>query len=246
MRRYGPVLATVMLLLAGDAAAQKVYRWVDKQGQVHFSDAPAEDAKSSEVPCAPPPTPRQVDEARQRAERERQAVEAAAAARAQRDASRLSGTANAAPFGPTPENVTSELMRTVGTAVTCDERQPSRLQHTFVLQLHVDPHVPAGAYFEAEFENEHDARKPLRAGGELRAVGFPEVKEESVTLVSPPFDTVRCRNYEVVVRLYRGRTSRELLGTHRQKIGSRVDSALWKAYGENAIVRMMEQGHLCP
>lgn len=136
---------------------------MDRQGQVHFSDVPAEDAQASEVPCAPVPTPRQVDEARQRAERERQTVEAAAAARAQRDAARWPGKASGVAVEPLPENATSQYMRTLGTGVTCDEWQPSRLSHTFVLQLWVHPDVPAGAWFEAEFENQFDARKPLRA-----------------------------------------------------------------------------------
>ena len=246
MRRSGLLLAVAILLFASQALAQKVYRWVDRQGQVHFSDVPADDAPATEVPCAPAPTSRQVDEARQRAERERHAVAAAAAARAQRDAARWPGKASGVPAEPLLENATSQYMRTLGTGVTCDERQSSRLLHTFVLQLWVHPDVPVGAYLEAEFENQLDGRKPLRAGAELRAPGFPEVKAQEVSLVSPPFDTVRCRNYEVVVRLYRGRTARELLGTHRQQIRSRVDSALWKAYGENAIERMLEQGHLCP
>ncbi|EXI74759.1 MAG: hypothetical protein AW07_01687 [Candidatus Accumulibacter sp. SK-11] len=145
-----------------------------------------------------------------------------------------------------PENATSEYMRTLAAGITCDERQPSPPLHRFVLNLRVRPDVPAGAYLEAEFENPLDAHKPLRASVELRASGFPEVKREDLSLLSPMFDTVRCRNYEVVVRLYRGQASRELLGTHRQTIQSRVDSALWQAYGENAMARLLEQGHLCP
>ena len=243
MRRFG-LLAVTILLFASSAAAQTVYRWVDQQGRVHFSDVPTEDAKASEVPCAPTPTSRQVDEARQQAERQRQALGAAAAARAQREAAPRHGQAVARE--PMPENATSEYMRTLAAGITCDERQPSPPLHRFVLNLRVRPDVPAGAYLEAEFENPLDAHKPLRASVELRASGFPEVKREDLSLLSPMFDTVRCRNYEVVVRLYRGQASRELLGTHRQKIQSRVDSALWQAYGKNAMARLLEQGHLCP
>jgi glutaredoxin len=41
------VLASVVLLAFGAQAQSNVYRWVDKNGKVHFSDTPpAEDAKS--------------------------------------------------------------------------------------------------------------------------------------------------------------------------------------------------------
>ena len=51
---------TVVLLLAftGDAAAAKVYKWVDENGDVHFGDRPtANDAQELNIKSRPPPAP---------------------------------------------------------------------------------------------------------------------------------------------------------------------------------------------
>lgn len=54
-------LILLLGLLAGAAGATNVYRWVDENGQVHFSDRPAEGAEVLKVPEAQtfsaPPAP---------------------------------------------------------------------------------------------------------------------------------------------------------------------------------------------
>lgn len=42
------VLALLVLALAGPAAAQQVYKWVDKDGTVHFTDSPPEESVGAE------------------------------------------------------------------------------------------------------------------------------------------------------------------------------------------------------
>jgi hypothetical protein len=52
----------ILLLAAGSASAQTVYRWEDERGVVHFSDAPPRDAKNIEsrnMPRAPKPSIRE-------------------------------------------------------------------------------------------------------------------------------------------------------------------------------------------
>ena len=145
-----------------------------------------------------------------------------------------------------PDPATSEYMRTLATSISCDWRAQPRPVHTFSLSVRVRQDVPVGAVLEAQFENPTDSKRPLLASAVVAASGFPEVKNDTVFLISPPVDTVRCKNYEVIVRLYRSKEARELMGTHRQQVQSRMDSALWEAYGDNASERFARQGHLCP
>ena len=46
-------IAWAALLFAGAAAADQVYRWVDKNGQVHYSDQPAPNAQAVEINSVP-------------------------------------------------------------------------------------------------------------------------------------------------------------------------------------------------
>lgn len=47
--------AVLLLALAGGAAAAKVYKWVDDEGNVHFGDRPAgQDAQEMELRVRPP------------------------------------------------------------------------------------------------------------------------------------------------------------------------------------------------
>jgi hypothetical protein len=60
-KRAAVVLAA--LLVAGAAAADKVYRWVDRQGQVHYSDQPAPNAQEVEINAVAPAAAIASDEA---------------------------------------------------------------------------------------------------------------------------------------------------------------------------------------
>lgn len=234
--------SALLVVLAAGAYAQKVYRWVDEQGRVHYSDVAPEKAKATEVPCPPPPTPQQVEEAQRKTER----AKSAAQARTTRDGSTGEASVTAARLGPLPDNAASEYMRTLSTGVSCDWYERPRPLHVFSLRVQVRQDVPVGAFLEAQFENPKDPEHPLLATATIEASGFPEVKQDSVFFISPKVDTIRCKNYQATVRLYRSRESGELLGTHHQLIQSRIDSALWETYGEDAFARFGRQGHLCP
>src|SRR5262245_7844728 len=54
---------TVLWLATGLAAAGPAYRWVDAQGQVHYSDRPVEGAKEVELKTTQSYTPPAIDTA---------------------------------------------------------------------------------------------------------------------------------------------------------------------------------------
>ncbi|MCP1728135.1 hypothetical protein J2T60_002135 [Natronospira proteinivora] len=48
MNRRLLIIGIFLCLLAGSLSAQEVYRWVDDEGNVHFTDTPPEDERDSE------------------------------------------------------------------------------------------------------------------------------------------------------------------------------------------------------
>jgi hypothetical protein len=58
MHNTSPVLARTLALVLGVAsglAMAETYRWVDKEGVVHYADRPAPGAQEVQLPKAPPP-----------------------------------------------------------------------------------------------------------------------------------------------------------------------------------------------
>jgi hypothetical protein len=103
--RWGiPSRTTLIVLLAAlFFIAGAVYKWVDDQGKVHYSDKPPPGRESQVVPLAPGPTPEQQAQAEQRlraireeAQREATAREAERAHEAQKQAAQQSQAAAAA------------------------------------------------------------------------------------------------------------------------------------------------------
>ncbi|WP_297526740.1 DUF4124 domain-containing protein [Thiohalobacter sp.] len=73
--KQGSAIAGMLILavLAGSAAVRaEVYRWVDENGEVHFSDRPRSGANTVRVPKAPASAPSDAG----RAERQRRLLEA--------------------------------------------------------------------------------------------------------------------------------------------------------------------------
>lgn len=99
--RWGaPSRATLIALLVVLAfVAGAVYKWVDEQGKVHYSDKPPPGRESQVVPLAPGPTPEQRAQAEQRlraireeAQRDATAREAERVQEAQQQAAKQSQT----------------------------------------------------------------------------------------------------------------------------------------------------------
>jgi Domain of unknown function (DUF4124) len=105
MRRFPPVIACIALWLlpAAAAGAATVYRWVDEQGKVHYSELVPERYQKAAKPVdttAGQPGAEQQREALERAQKERArapaAAAAASAAAAAKQARPPSGAASAA------------------------------------------------------------------------------------------------------------------------------------------------------
>ncbi|MEF8754219.1 MAG: DUF4124 domain-containing protein [Accumulibacter sp.] len=226
------------------ATAQTIYRWVDEHGRTHYSEHSPEQERAGVVDCPPPPSAQEVEEARKRSERSRSEAE-----RLQRD--RQSRDSRERPYqpkdlGPLPLNAASELMATRGTGCLVDWREAPLLKFAFTLNLNLHENVPAGALIEAEFENPLDPADPLRSSVVVEVSGKTQVKQLSVSLMSPSVTVIQCRNYLVRVRAYRDAKSREVLDTLEQQIQSRVDSTVWQQLGEEyAIERLSLHGHVC-
>lgn len=60
MRQFG-LIATLMLVLAGAAAAADVYKWVDDQGKVHYGDRPPARGEPADTLALPPAPSRDAD-----------------------------------------------------------------------------------------------------------------------------------------------------------------------------------------
>ena len=79
------------VLLVTRAAAAEIYRWVDENGEVHFSDRPRPGASTVRVPKAPAPAPAEAG----RAERQRRLLEAWQAERIRKREARSQAEAQA-------------------------------------------------------------------------------------------------------------------------------------------------------
>ena len=55
-------------------ASAEVYKWVDEEGRVHYSDKPTDTHKSKEVDIEPGPSPEKIEKAREQAEKQKQRV----------------------------------------------------------------------------------------------------------------------------------------------------------------------------
>lgn len=240
MTRWPLLLA---LALCEIANAQPVYRWVDEQGRVHYSDAPPAKAKATEIPCPQYPSGTEAGKARREAQRPERRFEATSGADAKTPADEYSTR-----FDPAPVLASSDYMRTISASVGCNNwRNPQRARFSFSLVTQLRPDIPSDAVLEANFEDPMDPKRPLTVSLPLGKLPTPLYRRPiRLPINSPSVDVIRCRNYEVTINVLRNEQSRDLLGTHRQLIQSRIDSDVLKAYGEEATQRYEQQGHLCP
>jgi uncharacterized protein DUF4124 len=224
------------LLLGTPVTAGGLYKWVDDQGGVHYSDKPPEKGKARELEVPPSPSQGEIDSARQRGE---QMKKDAAGTEQRRQSSAVPG----APLGPLPQNATSEYLTTTGSGVAIDfnGRRP---RFTFRLFLRARDDIPAGTYLIAHFENPANPSAPMLVTKQIEVAGRAQVKEVSIGFISPDFEMIHCKDYEVLVYVYRSESHRELLGTHRQLIQSRMDSDLLTS--RDAVFKTSRAGGLCP
>ncbi|MGI0035505.1 MAG: DUF4124 domain-containing protein [Nitrososphaera sp.] len=118
-------------------------------------------------------------------------------------------------LGPLPSNESSEYVETFGTSILFDTQTPVG---QFGITLKAKQRLPFGAYLEAHFED------PANPNNQIVVGKVRQGAEEKVVILSPKLKGIKCWNYEVAVNVYRGSSKSKLLGTHHQRIQSRVNS----------------------
>ena len=222
----------VLLLFMVVLAYGQIYRWVDKSGNVHYSDQPPPEEIQAEEWVAPPGL--SVDLSRERRGDVQSQVE--------RSDQRKSKTVQSLPLsalGPLPENESSEYLESVSTGVGYDIKTFSG---NFSIWLKASPKLPRGAYLEAHFPNPSDPDSP-HIVSKVRQGATPEIYIKSPALIG-----LKCWNYEVAIYVYRGRSKTAFLGTHHQVIQSRInlDSIRDKTDWMDATTALAQGKGRCP
>ena len=66
------VILIICIMAIAGISLGAIYRWVDEEGRVHYSDKPTDKHKTKEVDVEPGPSPEEIDMARERAEKLKQ------------------------------------------------------------------------------------------------------------------------------------------------------------------------------
>ena len=217
MFRY--LLLMLLCLLAVGAWAQepKVYKWVDEQGVVHYTEQPPEGRKCREMELQQPFTPEQIEEAQKIHD---QLVESHSSMRELREKEELSEIKKPRNAGrpriPLPQNEISQYMETESTGISWDLKE---LCGRFSVVFSLHENLPKRVILEVHFPN------PAAAGKEKVVKVSAHRGESDIRLESPPFKGFECRNYPVVVHIYDAKDPDQKIGTHYQYVQSSVDMA---------------------
>jgi hypothetical protein len=196
--RWVSFLVAVLSAAAGSAA---IYKWIDDNGGVHYSEKPPRGEPTSEISIQPipqyvEPIPTPKSHVRARTEPK---------GRPSRSLQQL---------GPLPENKVSKYLETVSTGFATDAK---RQEAQYSLMLKARSGLPFGAVLIVHFENPNDQENPFvktvrRQGG-----------DDELFVMSTRFKGLKCANYLVEIFIYRTSAKGRLLGTHRQFVQSRVN-----------------------
>jgi len=215
MFRY--LILTVSILLAGAVRADEpeVYKWVDEQGGVHFTDYPPEGRECKEMELQESITAEEIEEAQkiykelvedQSTQRELRELEEPYDIKKSASAGR--------PSVPSPMNEVSAYLETVSAGINWNS---SKLYGQFSLVLRPHGNLPERTKLKAHFPNP-------AAPGKVKIVSASfDSRERRIHLLSPRFKGFQCHNYQIVIHIYDGRDRDQRLGTHHQYIQSAVD-----------------------
>ena len=137
-------------------------------------------------------------------------------------------------LGPVPSNESSEYVATIGTGILFDIQ---KLVGQFKIMLNAKQRLPFGAYIEAHFEDPGNPNNQIVVGK------VQQEAEQKIVILSPELKGFKCWNYEVAIKVYRGGSKRKLLGSHHQRIQSRVN--LDKVKTARDLLKAMASGN-CP
>lgn len=66
------VILVICIMAIAGVSLGAIYKWVDEEGRIHYSDEPTEKHKTKEVEVEQGPSPEEIDKARERAEKLKQ------------------------------------------------------------------------------------------------------------------------------------------------------------------------------
>lgn len=66
------VILIICIMAIAGISLGAIYKWVDDEGRVHYSDKPTDKHKTKEIDVEPAPSPEEIDKARERAEKLKQ------------------------------------------------------------------------------------------------------------------------------------------------------------------------------
>lgn len=237
-RLAGTLFSVAFYGLSSVTMAETVYKWADERGIVHYSNHLVPGKTVEQIEILPGPCQEDVQSAKQRAERDKR--EAARLQIAREHPPRASpGSA----LGPLPPNSTSEFVRTLDTGFVYHFRD-ERLLSQYWIKVRTASDLPVGAYLEFHFEDPVHYDRQFVTGKTVH-VNAHGVKVTDFAVLSPEFEGIQCRNYVILVEVYRNRAKRVLLGRHRQIDQSRVDASLVSSPAD-LLGRLGASGKCCP
>jgi hypothetical protein len=165
-------------------------------------------------------------------------------------------------LGPLPPNVSSEYLETKGTNWSLNfDKKKGKVVARISIVIGPKPDLPTGAYLEVRFDNPADPNVPivvdLPRGAQQGANPFEvylgtklgdfndpnspfiygsELEgEKAISVFSPETQGLKCKNYKIVVNVYRDSSKAQLLGVHEQFIQSVVDTDM-----VNSLTELLE------
>jgi len=226
MFRY--LLLTVSFLLAGVAQAvePEVYKWVDEQGVVHYSERPPEGRECKEMELQEPFTAEEIEEAQKLYKELVEDQSSRRELREQEELYEIKKPHNAGrPRIPLPMNEISVYLETVSTSLQWNMQE---LYGQFSLVLRPGENLPKQAVLEAHFPN------PAVPGKVEVVKAVVNRRESRIHLQSPRLRGFQCQNYQIVVHIYERKDRDKSIGTHYQYIQSIVDLSRVKTPGQLA------------
>lgn len=232
------VLAVALSAIPLVVSAEKVYRWTDDRGVIHYSDQRISAKNVQEIEIPPQPCAEDVRDAKAQAER------------VKKEAERLQITREHPPrpspgdaLGPLPSNASSDYLRTLGTGFSYNFDE-QRLLSRYWIRVKATRDLPIGTYLEFHFEDPVHYDQHVVVGKTVE-VNDQGIKENIFTVTSVELAGIQCRNYEILVEVYSNKAKTVLLGRHRQLDQSMVDAAIVSS-PDDLLGRLGARGRCCP
>jgi len=210
-------LLYALLLLASLVLADEcdIYRWIDEDGVVHYSERPSEGRECSKVDLPEPLTAGEIEQAVKIYEKliDDQSVRRVQRTREEQEKIKKPSGAGR-PLVPMPLNETSLYLETSSSGINWNVQ---KLCGQFSLDLRLHEKLPGRILLEAHFPNP-------ASPGKVDVVKVRVNRRASkVHLESHRLRGFECQNYQVVVHIYDRKDLDHRIGSHYQFIQSNVN-----------------------